>query len=167
MKISLGDLRRLIRETLEVLPGWKPDDPRWEDLFYSKLRKREEIKTIGPVSGLPVTHESPLSNMGSIDRKGLRSDRIHFTIGWYDKPVFVSGPAVMYQILIPESFLNSRNVFPDDMFGMGPEGCKNFLEAEPVGGVVGKALGFSNRSGVLPKIWVQNKVVVNKPFHNP
>ena len=165
MKISLGDLRRLIRENLEVLPEWEPDDPPWEDLFYSKLR--EKIETIGPVSGLPVTHESPLSNMGSIDRKGLRSDRIHFTIGWYNKPVFVSGPAVMYQILIPESFLNSRNVFPDDMFGMGPEGCKNFLEAEPVGGVVGKALGFSNRSGVLPKIWVQNKVVVNIPFHNP
>ena len=159
MKISLGDLRRLIRENLEVLPKWKPEDPRWEEMFYKKLS--EGIVTIGPVSGLPVTHESPLSNKESIDRKGLRSDRIHFTIGWYGSPRFVSGPAVMYQILIPESFLNSRNVFPDDMFGRGPEGCKNFLEAKPVvGDVVGKALGFSNRSGVLPRIWIQNKVVV-------
>ena len=157
MKISLGDLRRLIRENIGVVPQWEPDDPRWEELFYSELKKF----TGG--GDLQVTHESPLDNKESIEKTGLDTDRLYFTIGWYDSPRFVSGPTVMYQCIIPGLYLDNESVFPDDRFGMGPEGCYNFITEEPVGGFEGKEISVSLTSSgfsKFPKNWIKEIIEV-------
>ena len=151
MKISLGDLRRLIRENLEE-EDWIPEKV-W---FYSTL------KHLADEGGgfLRVTHESPLSNKESIEKVGLKlqseSHGIYFTVGWYDSPRWVTNEGVMVRVEIPKKYLNPQYVVPDDRFGSGDDGYYEFMNEFPDG--VDGEIGTSLPS--IPTSWIKEIIEV-------
>lgn len=148
MKITLGELRGLIRESFDKEDDWIPE----QKMFYSILRN------IARKNGgaLPVTHESFESNRESITRKGIlnKDHGIYFTIGWYDKPAFVTRDAIMVRIAIPEKYLNPLWVVPDDRFGSGDDGYREFMEEFPdcEGGEIGADFQL------IPRGWIKEIV---------
>ena len=149
MKISLGDLRRLIRENLK---DWGPEKV-W---FYSTLKHLAD----GSGGSLQVTHESPLRNKDSIEKVGLKlqseSHGIYFTVGWYDSPRWVTSEGVMFRVEIPKEYLNPQYVVPDDRFGSGDDGYFEFVNEFPDG--VGGEIGTSLRS--IPRSWIKEIIEV-------
>ena len=151
MKISLGDLRRLIRENLEE-EDWIPEKV-W---FYSTLNHLAD----GSGGSLRVTHESPLSNKDSIEKGGLKlqseSHGIYFTVGWYDSPRWVTKEGVMVRVEIPKKYLNPQFVVPDDRFGSGDDGYYEFMNEFPDG--VDGEIGTSLPS--IPRGWIKEIIEV-------
>lgn len=149
MKISLGDLRRLIKENLEN-EEWIPE----KILFYSILKNLADGNEWKGLKGLQVTHESLMSNKESIDKEGIKrqseSHGIYFTVGWYDSPRFVTN-GIMARIIIPKRYLDPEYVVPDDRFGSGDEGYDEFMNQFP--DVVGGEIGTTFKS--IPRNWIK------------
>ena len=143
MKISLGALRKLIRESLGE--DWEPE----KEMFYSILGNLAD-KNGG---ALPVTHETPAENVESIRKQGIMrqpdSHGIYFRVGWYFDPVFVQGSGAMVRVGIPKKFLNPEHIVPDDRYGT--EGYYEFMEENP--DVEGGDVGTSFDS--IPKGWIK------------
>ena len=132
MKISLGELRQIIRESID-------DELTAEGrMFYSILNNLADRNG----GYLQVTHETPAENIMKMRREGIKqqpgSHGIYFTVGWYDEPRFVTGPGAMFRVEIPKIFLNPTHVVPDDRFS-SDNGYAEFLEEFPdgVGGEIG------------------------------
>lgn len=149
MKISLGGLRRLIRENLEE---WIPEKVSFYSIMNHLADKNDGF--------LPVTHESPLSNKDSIERDGLKlqpeSHGIYFTVGWYDSPRWVTGGGIMVRVGIPKRYLNPQYVVPDDRFGGGDDGYYEFMNEFP--DVEDGEIGTSLPS--VPRNWIKNIIEV-------
>ena len=143
MKISLGDLRRLIKENL-ANEEWIPE----KISFYSVLKNLADDND----GYLQVTHESPMENKESIDKEGIKrqseSHGIYFTVGWYDSPRFVTN-GIMARIIIPKSYLDPKYVVPDDRFGSGDDGYYEFMNEFP--DVVDGEIGTTFSS--IPRNW--------------
>ena len=145
MKISIGDLRRLIKENLEN-EEWIPE----KISFYSVLKNLAD----GNNGYLQVTHESPMKNKESIDKEGIKlqseSHGIYFTVGWYDSLRFVTN-GIMARIIIPKIYLDPEYVVPDDRFGSDDEGYYEFMNQFP--DVVGGEIGTTFKS--IPRNWIK------------
>ena len=150
MKITLGELRKLIKESFDNEEEWIPE----KKMFYSTLRN------IAAQNGgfLPVTHESPGENYDSIVRSGIRKQRgshgIYFIVGWHDKPEFVTKNGIMVRVNIPARFLNPLWVVPDDRFPSGDEGYFEFVQEFPdgIGGEIGTDFDL------IPRGWIKEMV---------
>ena len=151
MKISLGDLRRLIKENLEN-EEWIPE----KISFYSILKNLADDND----GYLQVTHESPISNKKSIDKEGIKlqseSHGIYFTVGWYDSPRYVTNDGIMARIIIPKRYLNPKYVVPDDRFASGDDGYYEFMNQFP--DVVGGEIGTTFKS--IPRDWINEIIEV-------
>ena len=151
MKISIGDLRRLIKENLEN-EEWIPE----KISFYSVLKNLAD----GNDGYLQVTHESPISNKESIDKEGIKlqseSHGIYFTVGWYDSPRYVTNDGIMARIIIPKIYLDPEYVVPDDRFGSGDEGYYEFMNEFP--DVADGEIGTTFSS--IPRNWIKEIIEV-------
>lgn len=145
MKITIGKLRKIIRESLG--DDWGPE----KEMFYSVLGNLAD-KNGG---FLPVTHETPIGNVESIRKQGIirqpDSHGIYFRVGWYFDPVFVQGSGAMVRVGIPKKFLNPDHVIPDDRYGSGDDGYYEFMNDNP--DVEGGDIGTDFDS--IPKGWIK------------
>jgi hypothetical protein len=130
MKITVHNLRRLIREALD------DEQTPSEAMFYSILNNLSAANE----GYLPVTHEAELKNLDSIKKTGIKNldHGIYLFVGWHNEPRWItSGKGAIIQARIP---LNKvRYVVPDDMYGT--DGFDDFLADYP--DVEGGEVGYS------------------------
>lgn len=135
MKITVSDLRRLIREALD------DEQTPSESMFYSILRNLSD----GNGGYLPVTHETEIGNLPLIRKEGIKNldHGIYLFVGHHNEPRWISpGKGAVIHARIPASKI--RYVVPDDRYGT--DGFDDFMMDYP--DVEGGEVGYSG--GLIP-----------------